>query len=108
MLHCTMEILSSNLLVGLEDLAADVAHARRHEDLGRLALLCYCELRPWARRAQEERLAELTWSMSQRAPASSRELFLQRVNAVIQELESVCRRAGRPQVADALHESRQP
>jgi len=108
MLRCTMESLSANLLVGLEDLAADVAHARRHEDLGRLALLCYCELRPWARRAQEERLAELTWSMSLRAPPGSRELFLQRVNAVIQELESVCRRAGRPQVADELREARQP
>ena len=106
MLRCNMETLSPSLLLGLEDLAADLAHARRHEHLGRLAVLCYCDLRPWARRAQEDRLAELAWSMSTRSPAQSRAAFVDRVDTVIQELEGVCRRAGQPVAAEALKAAR--
>jgi hypothetical protein len=102
MLHCTMDTLSDSLLLGLDDLAADVSHARRREDLGRLALLCYCDLRPWARCAREERLAELTWALSTRPPPASRALFLQRIDVVFQELENICRRCGRTATADLL------
>jgi hypothetical protein len=102
MLHCTMPPLSDNLQHGLDDLVADVAYARRHEDLGRLALLCYCELRPWARQAREEHLAELAWALSTHAPPGSRSLFLQRVDVVIEELEEICRRSGQPVAAEAL------
>lgn len=102
MLHCTMDTLSDSLLLGLDDLVADVSHARRREDLGRLALLCYCDLRPWARCAREERLAELTWALNTRAPPGSRALFLQRIDIVIQELEAICRRSGRTATAELL------
>jgi len=97
-----MDTLSNNLLLGLDDLVADVTYARRHEDLGRLALLCYCELRPWARQAREERLAELAWALSTHAPPGSRSLFLQRVDVVIQELEDICRRSGKSVAAESL------
>ena len=106
MLHCTMDTLSDSLLLGLDDLVADVSHARRSEDLGRLALLCYCELRPWARCAREERLAELTWALNTRAPPGSRALFLQRIDIVIQELEDICRRSGRTATAESLSAAR--
>jgi hypothetical protein len=106
MLHCTMETLSDSLLLGLDDLVADVSHARRREDLGRLALLFYCDLRPWARCAGAERLAELTWALSTRAPPSSRASFLQRIDIVIQELEDICRWAGKTTTAESLRAAR--
>jgi hypothetical protein len=106
MLHCTMDTLSDSLLLGLDDLVADVSHARRREDLGRLALLCYCDLRPWARCAREERLAELTWALNTLAPPGSRALFLQRIDIVIQELEAICRRSGRTATAESLSAAR--
>ncbi|MDM0084863.1 hypothetical protein QTI17_30120 [Variovorax sp. J31P179] len=97
---------TENLMLGLDDLVADVAHARRHETLGRLALLCYCELKPWARHAEEERLAQLAWALSTRALPGSRKLFLQRIDVVIQELEEVCRRAARTDAAELLAAAR--
>jgi hypothetical protein len=102
MLHCTMDTLSQSLMLGLEDLVADVSYARRREDLGRLALLCYCELRPWARQAQEKRLAELTWALSTSATPVTRTQFLQQVDLVIEELEEVCRRWGHARAAESL------
>ena len=48
MLHCNMNTLPANPWV-LEDLLADLVHARRNQDLGRLALLAYCEVKSWAR-----------------------------------------------------------
>jgi len=108
MLHCTMPPLSDNLQHGLDDLVADVAYARRHETLGRLALLCYCDLRPWARRAEEERLADLTWTLSTLGPPVNRALFLRRIDVVIQELEEVCRRAARTEAAELLSAARSP
>jgi hypothetical protein len=106
MLHRTMNTLSNSLMLGLDDLVADVTHARRHENLGRLALLCYCELRPWARHAREDRLAELTWALSTRATPDSRALFLRRVDVVIQELAAICHRSGRMETAEFLLASR--
>ncbi|MGJ7511213.1 AMP-binding protein [Variovorax sp. GT1P44] len=103
----TMSDLKENLMLGLDDLVAEVAYARRHETLGRLALLCYCELRPWARRAQEERLAELTWALSARGTPGSRARFLRRIDVVIEELEEICRRSARKDAAELLLLSRQ-
>ncbi|MDM0022487.1 hypothetical protein [Variovorax saccharolyticus] len=97
-----MNARTENLMLGLDDLVAEVAHARRHETLGRLALLCYCELKPWARHAEEERLAQLAWALSTRGVPESRKLFLQRIDVVIQELEEVCRRSARTEAADLL------
>ena len=48
---------SEELRLALEDVLADLWHARRNDDLGRLALLSYCDMRRWARVAR--RLAKL-------------------------------------------------
>lgn len=80
--------------LGLEDLAGDLVYARRKADLGRLALICYCDIRHWARLAGEHRLAELSSTLITEQPAGSRNEFLGRVDDVIVELEHVCDRAG--------------
>ena len=56
MLHCNMNT-DLTLQLGLDDLLADLRHARRGGDLGRLALLAYCEVRRLARKAGEPELA---------------------------------------------------
>lgn len=79
---------------GLEDLVGEMVYARRNADLGRLALLCYCEIRHWARLAGEQRLASLSSALVTENPPSDRMEFLRRVDDVITELEDVCERAG--------------
>lgn len=86
--------LTESLRRGLDDLTGDIVHARRNADLGRLALLCYCEIRHWARLAGEERLAELSCALIAEQPARDRKEFLGRVDDVISELQDVCDRAG--------------
>ncbi|MGJ7506088.1 hypothetical protein [Variovorax sp. GT1P44] len=83
-----------SLRTGLEDLTGEMVHARRNSDVGRLALLCWCEIRHWARRAGEERLAHLSCALITDGPASDRREFLARVDQLISELEDVCERAG--------------
>jgi hypothetical protein len=88
--------LPESMRSGLEDLAGEMAYARRNADLGRLALLCYCEIRHWARLAGEQRLAGLSSALVAERPASDRAEFLSRVDEVIAELERICERAGIP------------
>ncbi|MEO5697335.1 MAG: hypothetical protein ABIQ60_09410, partial [Burkholderiaceae bacterium] len=76
MLHCNMKPLSQNLQLGLEGLLGDLWHARRHGDLGRLALLSYCEVRRWARLSGEHELAEHSSVMVTGSPHVNRESFL--------------------------------
>jgi hypothetical protein len=86
--------LPASMRLGLEDLAGDLVYARKRVDLGRLALLCYCDVRHWARVAGEERLAELSCELITKQPAHNREEFLVHVDTVIAELEHVCERVG--------------
>ncbi len=88
MLHCNMNTLS-NLHLGLEDLLAELRHARRQGDLGRLALIAYCEVRRWARQAGETELAENSSLMITRSPHSSREAFVAAIDDLIHELEQL-------------------
>ena len=74
MLHCNM-ISTSSLQLGLDDLLADLRHARRGNDLGRLALLAYCEVRRWARSAGEPALAQHAAEMVTASPHRSREVI---------------------------------
>lgn len=94
--------LPDGLRPGLEDLAGDMVYARRNADLGRLALLCYCEIRHWARLAGEQRLAELSCALVTEHPAGDRKAFLGQVDKVITELEHVCERAGVDQGSKSL------
>ena len=80
------------LQLGLEDLLGDLQYARRQGDLGRLALLLYCEVRRWARLAGEQELAEHSSELIWRTPHASREEFLTHVDELIIELEQALTR----------------
>jgi hypothetical protein len=95
MLRCNMTAALS-LQLGLEDLLADLRHARRSGDLGRLALLAYCEVRRWAREAGNSPLAEHASELITGSPAVSREAFLGRIDKLIHELEDVPAFASKP------------
>ncbi|MCF8167267.1 MAG: hypothetical protein K9J77_01460 [Rhodoferax sp.] len=73
--------------LGLEDLLADLQHARRENQLGRLALLTYCEVRNWARRAGKHDIADGATRMFTENPCVSKEEFLAKVDTVIATLE---------------------
>jgi hypothetical protein len=73
---------------GLEDLLGDLWHARRRGDLGRLALVLYCEVRRWARQAGEQALAQQASALMLDGPWASREDFLAQVDRLIGELEA--------------------
>ena len=95
MLRCTMTMDSAFLMrLRLDDLLADLVHARRTNDLGRLALLAYCEVRRWARAAGEGDLARNAAQMVIDSPQPNREAFLAQVDELIDELERL--RIGAP------------
>ena len=76
------------LELGLDDLLGDLRFARTRGDLGRLALLSYCEVRRWARMTGNQQLAEHSTEMVTNAPPASREIFLARIDSLIVELEN--------------------
>src|SRR3954451_13730119 len=88
MLHRNMDA-SLSLRLGLDDLLADLRHARRGGDLGRLALLSYCEVRRWARTAGEAEVAAHSSAIFTEAPHASREVFLDHIDHLIDELEQI-------------------
>jgi len=85
---------SLQLQLGLEDLLDDLRCARKSGDLGRLALLLYCEVRRWARLAGEQELAEHSSELITHCPHASREEFLTQVDDLIVELEKARPRHG--------------
>jgi hypothetical protein len=87
MLQCTMTPQTTQLQLGLEDLLGDLRYARRRGDMGRLALLSYCEVRRWARIAGAQGLAERSSDLITHTPHGSREEFLAQVDGLIVELE---------------------
>lgn len=94
MLQRNMNALPLYLQLGLEDLLGDLRHARRTADLGRLALLTYCEVRRWARLAGDHGLAEHSASLFSETPHARREDFLHQVDVLITELEQINARLG--------------
>ncbi|MEO8120115.1 MAG: hypothetical protein ABI606_12450 [Rhodoferax sp.] len=76
-----------SLQLGLEDLLGDLQFARRNGDLGRLALLAYCEVRRWARMAGEQELAKHSLEIVNSIPHASREQFMAQVDELIVDLE---------------------
>lgn len=87
MLHCTMSTPPLSLLLGLEDLLGDLRYARKRGDLGRLALLSYCEVRRWARLAAEAEVAEHSSELFAHGSYASRDEFLLQMDKLIGELE---------------------
>lgn len=76
-----------SLQLGLEDLLGDLHFAPKTGDLGRLALLAYCEVRRWARMAEEQELAKHSSQLINNIPLASRDEFMTKVDALIVELE---------------------
>lgn len=90
MLHCTMTPQPSpSLRLDLEDVLGNLHYARRQGDLGRLALLTYCEVRRWARLAHADELAQHASDLVAQHPYPSRDAFLTRVDQIIDELELI-------------------
>lgn len=96
MLHCNMKI-SSTLQLGLDDLLGDLQHARRSDQLGRLAVIAYCDVRRWARQAHEWGVAERAVTMFTAEPHASREAFLEQVDRLMFDLEQARARFARPE-----------
>ncbi len=77
----------------IDDLLAGLYDARKRGDLGRLAFLAYCDVRRWAREAGRHGLAELAASLVTQSPHLSRQAFLDQIDLLVGELESL-QRAG--------------
>jgi hypothetical protein len=86
MLQCNM-IYSLHVQLGLEDLLADLRYARKHDKLGRLALLAYCDVKGWARLANKPELADTALQMFSENPCVSKMEFLQSIDRLIATLE---------------------
>lgn len=89
LLRCNMITVSESLQLGLDDLLGDLQYARKSGDLGRLALLAYCEVRRWARVAGEPALAHQSSALVNGLPHADRDTFIAAVDALIEELEQV-------------------
>jgi hypothetical protein len=74
-------------VLGLEDLLVEVHDARQSGDVGRLALLTFCELRRWARQANRRALAEQADAIFLRTPYADRQSFLEEIDALVCEAE---------------------
>lgn len=83
---------TTSLQSGLDNLLGDLTRARESDDLGRLALLAYCEVRRWARIAGEPELAQHSMDLFNQHPHSNRESFITEVDALINELIQVGQR----------------
>lgn len=86
MLQCNMTNALTSQLV-LEDLLADLYHARKNDQLGRLALLAYCEVKGWARRAGKPDVADTALRMFSENPSLSKDEFLRSIDSLIATLE---------------------
>lgn len=88
MLHCNMEPEMDSQW-GLDDLLADLQHARKRGDLGRLAFVSYCDVRRWARDAGRQVLADQAARLITESPHQSRDDFLSQVDTLIEGLEAL-------------------
>jgi hypothetical protein len=86
MLQCNMTS-ALGIQLGLEDLLADLHHARRQGELGRLALLASCETRSWARQAGKTDISDKACRMFIQQPCVSKDEFLGKVDELITILE---------------------
>ncbi len=75
----------------LDDLLADLYHARKRGDLGRMAFVAYCDVRRWARDEGREVLAEQAAGLVTQSPHISREVFLGQIDHLIAQLEALQR-----------------
>lgn len=76
-----------SIQLALEDLLADLHFARKHEQLGRLALLAYCDVKRWARLAGKSDVADMAVRMFAGKPSPSREDFLRDIDQILASLQ---------------------
>jgi hypothetical protein len=77
-----------NIQLALEDLLADLHFARKNEQLGRLALLAYCDVKRWAREAGKSDVADMALRMFAEKPCLSKEAFLCGIDQLLGSLQS--------------------
>jgi len=80
---------STSIREGLEDLRANMLHARLQDNLGRLALLAYCDARGWAKQAGVIAIVERCSELFNGHPHADRVEFLAKVDALIHSLEQL-------------------
>jgi len=86
--HMMTSIKSQSVLEDLlADLLADLRYARKHDQLGRLALLAYCDVKGWARRAGKQDVADTALRMFADHPSTTKQDFLQGIDKLIQILQ---------------------
>lgn len=93
---------SLDFQLGLEDLLADLRFARKQDELGRLALLAYCDVKGWARRAGEAEVADKALRMFSEHPCLSKMDFLESIDALIATLEQLDHEYQKTNVLPAL------
>ena len=76
-----------NIQLTLEDLLGNLHFARKHDQLGRLALLAYCEVKGWARLASKPDLADKAIRMFSQSPFVTKAEFLKNVDSLIATVE---------------------
>jgi hypothetical protein len=91
MLHCTMKRLSDTLRTGLEDVLAQLRHARRSDDLSRLASICFTDARRWALLAGHRGLAARAGAIVLDRPHASRASLQDRIDSLVADLEELYR-----------------
>ncbi|MEX1165516.1 MAG: hypothetical protein WEK74_01360 [Hydrogenophaga sp.] len=84
----------------LDDLLADLYHARKRGDLGRLAFVAYCDVRRWARDEGRTVLAEQAAGLITESPHVDRDDFLLRIDGLITQLEALQRVKAEPKSAE--------
>lgn len=102
MLQCNMMTTNTpSLRLDLEDVLGSLMHARRNDDLGRLALLTYWDVRRWARIAHRDALAARASDVVLNQPHPDRAAFLAIIDTVIDELKRI-------QAEATTHRERRP
>ncbi len=96
MLQRNMAAGADRLQLSLDDVLGGLQLARRNGNLGRLALLAFCEVRRWARQAGEAELAQHSLELVTEQPQTTRAEFLRRVDELIDELQRVRARLLQP------------
>jgi hypothetical protein len=73
--------------LALEDLLADLHFALKHDQIGRLALLAYCETKGWGRLSGKHDVADRALEMFSQSPYNTKQEFLEDINKLIATLE---------------------
>lgn len=91
--------------LALEDVLGDIRHARRNGDLGRVAVITFCDLRRWAWWAGEHALAQRSSEVFLQVPFADKASFLREVDDLIARAERIgaeLRQAQTPRAPDPL------